>query len=339
SGRDLGLGKSVDRARENNDRVRRPEIAPGMPTRAAHDDFKSPAAERFGHDGVGTRAVEHKAVLNLVPPFGVGKNMPHAPQIPRALLAHVADKHDGKLMGQLHGTQRTCDREHGSHPRAVIGDPGTVEPGTLLADVERSAGRENRVYVSADGNETAAQATPGAEDISHIVNAHFFKFQFLESFAQPVRAGGFAEWRRGNAGHFELPVRELRFLRAQPREGGPHRGQRRQAKHVLLHQMSDFRHCGTVTDRHKVNAPYYNAMLGLGLASEASPVTRVGEAVGYALVPAGISPGSCLWGEMERTRGVHGSMARPPLRRGFALRTAGADVPVQAKRYTCFSYS
>ena len=69
-----------------------PKVAPGMSAGTAHDHLETAAAQGLGHDGVGARAIQHQAVVNLVLPARLRENVAHAPQVAFAFFPDIADK-------------------------------------------------------------------------------------------------------------------------------------------------------------------------------------------------------------------------------------------------------
>ena len=90
--RHRSLCESLHCTRQHHDGIGRAEIAPGVSAGAAHDHFEAAAAQGLGHDGVRARAVEHQAVVDLVLPSRLGKNVAHAAQVAFPFFAHVAYK-------------------------------------------------------------------------------------------------------------------------------------------------------------------------------------------------------------------------------------------------------
>ncbi len=57
-GRHRRLAEALNGAGEDNDRIGRAEVAPGVPARTAHNHFEAAAAERLGHDRVRSGAID-----------------------------------------------------------------------------------------------------------------------------------------------------------------------------------------------------------------------------------------------------------------------------------------
>ena len=106
-----------------------------MPAWAAHDDFKAAAAEGLGHNGVRAGAVEHHTVGNRIFPSWRGKNMAHAAEVAFSLFAHVADENEWQRMPDPHRPQQCRNGQHRGHAGTVVGDPGTIQAASLLADI------------------------------------------------------------------------------------------------------------------------------------------------------------------------------------------------------------
>src|SRR5580700_854116 len=84
-----------------------------------------------------------------------------------------------------------------------------------------------------------------AKDISHIVNANIVQPDFAKALRQPGPARRLPKRRRRNPRHLHLPLRQLRFLRAQPVKRRPHLGRSRQSRHIRLHRRRNVRHIRT----------------------------------------------------------------------------------------------
>ena len=230
----MSLSKGVDGTRQHNDGIGGAEIAPRVSARTANDHFEAAAAEGFRNDGVRAGSVEHQDMGDGILPAGSGKNVAHAAQVTLPLFADVADKNQRQSMANADGTQYRRNREHRRDPRAVVGDAGTVETCSLLADIERGAGWKNCIDVRAQGNVSASKAGMHAEYVPHIIGVDVVQPQFLKAFRQPCPSRGFPKGRRRYASHFQLPVRELRLLSAKPVVAGADFGRCGQTSDILL---------------------------------------------------------------------------------------------------------
>src|SRR5579864_2807361 len=169
------LAEVLDGAGEDDDRVGRAEIAPGVTTGTAHDDFEAPAAQGLGNDGVGASAVENQAVGDRVFPARSSKDVAHTAQIALALLTDVADEQ------KWHGMADTDGAEEGGHASPVVRNTGAVEASSLLADVERSAGRKNRVDVCAQRDVPLSESRVNAEDVAYVIDPNVVESDLMEA--------------------------------------------------------------------------------------------------------------------------------------------------------------
>src|SRR6266550_3376081 len=88
------------------------------------------------------------------------------------------------------------------------------------------------------------------EDISHVVNADVVQPKFAKPLRQPRSAPSLSKRRRRNAGHFQLPMRQLRLLRSKPVKRGPNLGRSRKPRHFLLDRGKHIRYIAAGTEGH-----------------------------------------------------------------------------------------
>ncbi len=91
----------------------------------------------------------------------------------------------------------------------------------FAADVQGRAGGEHRIDMRRHRNQLfrCFRAGEHAQHVAHCVYLDVFQPQFDESGAQPLGARALAERRRGNGGHFQLPVAQLGLVGAEPLHG------------------------------------------------------------------------------------------------------------------------
>ena len=104
--------------------------------------------------------------------------------------------------------------------------------------------------MSAERDVAFAESGMNAEHVADVINPNIIESQFPETFRQPGRAGAFAEGRRRNTRHFQLPVGELRLLGAKPVEGRTHLRRSRKPGYFFLDGRLVIRHFGARTDGH-----------------------------------------------------------------------------------------
>jgi hypothetical protein len=75
--------------------------------------------------------------------------MTHAAKVAFALFADIANKKNGQGMLHLADFQRARDGKQSGNPRAVVRNAGAKELGSLLADIQRRIGREDRINMRA----------------------------------------------------------------------------------------------------------------------------------------------------------------------------------------------
>src|SRR5580704_1723177 len=259
----------MDAARQNQDRVGHPKIAPGMSTRATHNDFETAAAQSLSHDRIGTGTVQDQAVADRVFPAGLGKNVTHSAQVAFSLFAHVADKKYGCGQRYFGCAQRGCHRQQGRGSGSVIRNAGPVEAVALLTQVERSSSGKNRIDVSAERDVLLGRGWFGqfgmilmnAEHVAHFVGADIFEFERAKAFAEPFSARRLSKWRSRNARHFQLPGRKLGFLGAKPGESRADFWRPSETGDLLLHRGGDKWHFRAWTRGHNSTTPSYNVTL------------------------------------------------------------------------------
>ena len=84
--------------REDDDRIGRAEIAPGVATRAAHDNLEAATAQRFGDDRVGAGSIQNQAAGDRIIPAWIGENVTHPTQIAFAFFADVSNEQNRQQM-------------------------------------------------------------------------------------------------------------------------------------------------------------------------------------------------------------------------------------------------
>src|ERR1700756_1187294 len=97
-----------------------------------------------------------------------------------------------------------------------------------------------------------------AEDIADIVNTYIVQTELAKAFSQPCGTRSFSKRRRSNARHLELPVGELRLLRAKPVEGGAQLRRGGDPRNFFVHRGMGVRHFSAGTERHGSDASSYN---------------------------------------------------------------------------------
>ena len=96
----------MNRATEYDNGIRRAEATPRMPAGAADDHLKTPAAERFRDNRIGSRTVEHHAEADGIFPFAGRENVAHAPQVPLAFFTDVADEQERLPVTNAHRLEK-----------------------------------------------------------------------------------------------------------------------------------------------------------------------------------------------------------------------------------------
>src|SRR5262245_22719019 len=97
-----------------------------------------------------------------------------------------------------------------------------------------------------------------AEYVANIINANVIQPEFAKPLRQPGAPRTFSEGWCRDAGHLELPMGQLWFLRSEPVECGANLGRGRESCHFLLHAGEHLRHLTAGTERHGLVRPSYN---------------------------------------------------------------------------------
>ena len=79
--------------RENNNRIGRAKVAPGVPARTARNHLKAAAAQSLCDYRVRSGTVDDDAVSDGITPARCLKNMAHAAQIAFAFFSHIANEY------------------------------------------------------------------------------------------------------------------------------------------------------------------------------------------------------------------------------------------------------
>ena len=210
------MRKALNCARQNHNRIRRAEVAPGVSARPSHDNFEATAAQRFRDNSVRAGAVEHEIVADSFLPARDRKNVAHTPQVALTFFPHVPDEQKWLCMANARCSQHASDGQQRGDSRTIIGNSGTVKPRSLLANIQRRSRRKDSINMRADRNIVLSSSWTNAEDIAHVVAVNILKPKVNKSLCQPIPARPFPKWWRRNACHLQLPRRELRFLQAKP---------------------------------------------------------------------------------------------------------------------------
>src|SRR5579862_4643585 len=107
--------------------------------------------------------------------------MPHTAQIPFAFFANIADKHERQRVPDAHRPQQGCNPQHGGNTGAIVRNTGSVNPASLLADIQRGIRRKNRVDVRAERNETPAKSGMSSKYVADIIDANVIEPDFAET--------------------------------------------------------------------------------------------------------------------------------------------------------------
>jgi hypothetical protein len=249
------LTETLDCAGQDHNGIRRAEIAPRMPAGTAHDNFETSTAQRLSHDRVRAGPIQNQAVGDGVLPAWRRENVSHSAQVAFALFPNIADKDERHGVPHTHRAEQRRDTEHGRHAGAIVGNARPIESSSLLANVQRRSGGKHRIDVCAERNVALAETGMDPEDVSHVIDADVIQGEFTKTFGEPGPTSSLAKWRGRDPRHLELPVSQLRLLRAKPVKRRTDFRRSCEAGHFLLKRV---RHFGARAAGHELVSSSYN---------------------------------------------------------------------------------
>src|ERR1700704_4389659 len=107
--------------------------------------------------------------------------MTHAAQIAFSFFTHVANENERKRMWNTCPLQDFGDSQHGCNAGAIVGNPGPIQPGSLLAHIQWRGRRKHGVDVSAERNVAIAVSGMDTKNVADLVGLNFREANFAEA--------------------------------------------------------------------------------------------------------------------------------------------------------------
>ena len=142
-----------------------------MATRPLEGHPIADAAERAGRDARLSAGLDGDECVDPLPILPFSKQMLHAAQVARTLLADVADEEQVSRGLDRGCMERTRDGQQRGQSGGVVTDAGRFQPGTGPSDGDIRPLRKYRVEVGCDREQRpAVGAPPNAHDVADLIH-------------------------------------------------------------------------------------------------------------------------------------------------------------------------